>query len=111
MAVSKTGTEATREAAKQTPVGKEVTGTFDTVEVTVVTAKGKEETFTCPAKAEDVPYRFFLKMEDEKPLSAFAAMLGEDGLNRMDRIGATQADFNQFIEKWTEASGLGNDSD
>ena len=61
------------------------------------------------ASAEDAPFDFFLKMEEEKPLAAFAALLGDEGLAIMRAARASIKDYQKFIEAWNEAVGLGND--
>lgn len=107
---AKSGTAETQKiASEMSPAAVEtVASGIETVEVSIE-VRGKSLSFECPGRAEDVPFDFFLKMEEEKPLSAFAVMLGDQGLAKMRRAGATQEDFNQFVTKWTEVTGLGNE--
>ena len=73
-----------------------------------IKVNGEDVTFTVPASIEDASVDVLFNLEDEKPLAAFRALLGEEGVQRMREAGATGRDFTRFISEWTEAAGLGN---
>lgn len=110
MPAAKTGTEAVKKTAAEAPASaREVTGAAPETTTVTIEVRGKDVEITCPASAEDAPFDFFLKMEEEKPLAAFAALLGDEGLAVMRAARASIKDYQKFIEAWNEAVGLGNE--
>jgi hypothetical protein len=108
MTTGKTGNEAVKKTAAETPRAAEVAANGPaTIDVTLE-VQGKELTFTCPASAEDAPMDFLLAMEAEKPLTAFAELLGAEGMAEMRAAGARVSDFSNFVMAWKGAAGLGN---
>ena len=95
-------------AAKADAVKAEATGErVEPIDV-VVNINGEDVTLQCPPSIEDAPIDVVLFIEEEKPISAFKALAGAEGMQELRNAGATVKDFTAFIEAWQEAAGLGN---
>lgn len=84
------------------------TGT-DRVDITITIA-GEDITVDAPASVDSCHWRVPLLMQEGTNTSmakAILLILGKDGCDQLDDAGAKFEDLNHFLDKWSEAIGMG----
>jgi len=93
-------------ATKKTPAQAEVEG-FEKIHFTV-TIRNKEIELETVADLMDAPVEVSEAFEQNKPLAAFRALLGELQYSKLKAVGVTTREFLEIIlPAWQEATGLG----